>query len=413
VTTLGVAHSFEVWLPLTMTWAYNQVRLTPAVEAIVLAGRTENLEAFPWRPVYVPTSAADRLRLAATDRARRRAYPWSWGDAMRRHRPHVLHSHFGYRGWRDVPLARRFDVPHVVTFYGHDVTMFPRRWPVWRRRYAELFAAADLFLCEGPYMMASLVAQGCPQAKVRVQRLGVELDRLPCVPREAPADGIVRILMAGAFREKKGMPLALAAVARLRPRHDVRVTVIGDAGPAADEQAEKRRILEVVDREGLRDVVHFLGFTPYERLIEEAYRHHIFLSPSVVAADGDCEGGSPVIITEMAASGMPVASSTHCDIPEVVVDGVTGVLAPEGDLIALATRLEELCDAPERWAAMGRAARSRMEELFDVRRCTAALAARYHELAGQSGPGTAPSTGATGSKSGSGKPSDRSGAAPR
>jgi colanic acid/amylovoran biosynthesis glycosyltransferase len=381
VTPLGVAHSFEVWLPLTMTWAYNQVRLAPDVEAIVLAGRTENLEAFPWRPLYVPTSAADRLRLAATKKARRRAYPLSWGKAVRHHRPQVLHSHFGYRGWRDVPLARRFDLPHVVTFYGHDVTMFPQRWPVWRRRYVELFAAADLFLCEGPYMKASLVAQGCPEAKVQVQRLGVELDRLPCVPREAPADGIVRILMAGAFREKKGMPLALAAVARLRPRHDVRVTVVGDAGPAADEQAEKRRILDVVDREGLGDVVHFLGFTPYERLIEEAYRHHIFLSPSLVAADGDCEGGAPVIIIEMAASGMPVVSSTHCDIPEVVVDGVTGMLASEGDLEALAVRLEELCDAPERWAPMGRAARSRVEELFDVRRCTAALAARYRELA--------------------------------
>jgi len=74
-----------------------------------------------------------------------------------------------------------------------------------------------------------------------------------------------------------------------------------------------------------------LGFQPHAILFEEAYKNHIFLSPSVTALDGDTEGGAPVTIIEMAATGMPIISTKHCDIPEVIKDGVTGFLANERD----------------------------------------------------------------------------------
>lgn len=62
---------------------------------------------------------------------------------------------------------------------------------------------------------------------------------------------------------------------------------------------------------------------PYDRLLDEIARHHVFLSPSVTAPDGDSEGGAPVTIIEAAASGMPVVNSTHCATPEAVYDGRT------------------------------------------------------------------------------------------
>ena len=254
MTPIDVAHSFEVWLPLTMTWAYNQLHYAEGTRALVLAGTIVNLERFPWETVYASASSVERARLRALRRAGWRAYPRAYGRAFRDHRPQVLHSHFGYRGWADLPLARRFGPAHVVTFYGHDVIMFPRTWPVWRRRYAELFAAADLFLCEGPFMAGSLVELGCAESKVRVQRLGVELDRLPCRPRALRDGEPVRILIAGAFRPKKGIPAALEAVAFSRARgHDLRVTVVGGSSGSSIEEAERARIEDVVRRHGLAD----------------------------------------------------------------------------------------------------------------------------------------------------------------
>ena len=339
MTAIGVAHSFEVWLPVTMTWAYNQVRYAEGTRALVLAGSTANRERYPWEPVYTTTSRVERAWLRALRRSGRRAYPRAYGSAFRDHRPQVLHSHFGYRGWADIPLARRHGLIHVVTFYGHDVTMFPSTWPVWRRRYAELFDAATVILCEGPFMSHSLVELGCPESKVRIQRLGVELDRLPCHPRVLRDGEPVRVLIAGAFRPKKGIPAALEAVAFSHARgRDLRVTVVGGSNGSAIEEAERASIEEVVRRHHLADIVTFAGMVPYERLLNEFERHHLFLSPSVTAPDGDSEGGAPVTIIEAAATGMPVVSTTHCDIPEVVEDGVTGVLAPQGDQQALTRR---------------------------------------------------------------------------
>lgn len=377
---IPVLHSFDVWLPLTMTWAYNQICFAEGVEATVVADRTESLDLFPWSRLLV-TSPSDRVITATTCRLGRQAPPPSLLAALRHRPPQVIHSHFGYRGWRDLPLAARLGARHVVTFYGHDLQKFPHQWPLWRRRYEELFAAADLFLCEGPHMAATLVEEGAPEGRVGVQPLGVDLERLRYTPRRPCEDGRVKVLIAGAFREKKGIPDALEAVASVREEGlDVVVTIIGDAGSSEKERREKRRILDVIARRGLEGVVRLLGFQPYERLLAEAAAHHLCLSPSRKAEDWDCEGGAPVTLIEFAATGMPIVSTRHCDIPQVVEDGVTGLLADEGDVDGVARRLAELASDPERWEPMGLAARARMERHFDVRALAQALVRRYERL---------------------------------
>ncbi len=397
---LEVVHSFEVWLPLTMTWAYNQVRFAHGVAATVMTDELRTPELFPWDPLLV-ASRADRRAVAVGRRLGRPLPPPSLLRALRLRRPQVIHSHFGYRGWQDLPLAARLGARHVVTFYGHDVQKFPRTWPVWRRRYERLFAAADLFLCEGPHMARTLVSEGAPEDRVRVQPLGVELDRLHCAPRTAPADGRVKVLICGAFREKKGIPDALEAVARVRSEGlDVTATVIGDAGPAEDEQRERRRILDTIARHGLEDAVRLVGYQPYDRLLAEAGEHHLCLSPSRHAADWDSEGGAPVVLIELAATGMPIVSTRHCDIPEVVEDGVTGLLAEEGDIDGIAARLGELAADSDRWAPMGVAARARVEERFDVRECVRRLVGRYEDLAGDGGRPESPAAAGEGSRGG-------------
>jgi colanic acid/amylovoran/stewartan biosynthesis glycosyltransferase WcaL/AmsK/CpsK len=262
--------------------------------------------------------------------------------------------------------------------------MLPQTWPVWRQRYRRLFAAVDLVLAEGPAMRESIVALGCPPEKARVQRLGVETERIAFLARRPPADGVTRVLIAGAFREKKGIPLALEAVARLRDRGlSLSVTVVGGSNGSLGEEAERRRIETVVRDRGLDETVTLLGMVPFERFVAAGYEHHVFLSPSLTAADGDTEGGAPVSIIEMAAAGMPIVSSRHCDIPGVVEDGVSGLLAPEGDLEGLSERLAEVVEHPERWEAMGRAGRRLVEERFDVRACCASLRALYDETLGE------------------------------
>lgn len=378
---LVVAHSVFDWLPLTMTWVYNQVRFTPRTRAVVLADARASGDFFPWDPIYTASwidKKAARLweRIGTPHRAR------SFDTAIAQHHVSVLHSHFGSRGWFDLPLASSWGLAHVVSYYGYDLTLLPKSQPVWRRRYAKLFQSADLFLCEGPSMRETLVALGCPEHKVVIQRLGVDLFRLRYEPRRPPNDGVVRILIAGTFRQKKGIPLALEAVANVLEHHpSLRVTIIGDAAGQKREKAEKASILEVVSRRKLEPVVEFLGYQPYERLLAEAYRHHVFLSPSLTADDGDTEGGAPVTIVEMAATGMPIVSTRHCDIPGVVIDGVTGFLAAPGDVVDLTEKLQMALSHPADWQTMGEAGRHHIEEYFDVRELGRQLEERYRAIA--------------------------------
>ncbi len=88
-------------------------------------------------------------------------------------------------------------------------------------------------------------------------------------------------------------------------------------------------------------------------------RHHLFLSPSVTAPDGDSEGGAPVSIIEAAATGMPVVSTTHCDIPQAVDDGVTRAARPRGRSAGAGRTASADCSTtPERWPDDGRRRRA-------------------------------------------------------
>lgn len=372
------------WLPQTETWLYNQVRHLPAsVESHIVCESTSNLDQFslprlhslegepPWRQAW--DRQLRKLRL-------RRHFGFLVREA-RRARAGILHSHFGNMGWQNLGAARAARLRHVVTFYGYDVGQLPREDARWRERYREMFAAVDRVLCEGPHMAESIAALGCPRDKLRVHHLGVSMEELPFQPRQWRPGKPLRVLLIAAFREKKGIPFALEALGRLQHELPLEITVIGDASKLESSQVEKRRILEVIERHGLQPRVRLLGYRPWSVCFEEAARHHLFLSPSVHAADGDCEGGAPLGLIEMAATGLPVVSTTHCDIVSVLQHGVTGWLAPERDVDALVAGLKWWTEAPGEWAGRLAAARRHLEREYDARTQGGRLAAIYEELA--------------------------------
>ncbi|MBX0330766.1 glycosyltransferase [Oscillochloris sp. ZM17-4] len=376
-----IVHSLPIWLSTTMIWVYTQIRNTPDTSPLVLVDRLDHPEQFPMERLYTPRRPMPPRLVSLQRRLGVRFVPANYRTLLDTERPALLHSHFGDRAWFDLPLARRYRLPHVVTFYGYDISMLPRSRPYWRRRYRELFRRADLFLCEGEFMAARLADLGCPPEKVRVQRLGVEVGEIAFAPRRRQAGEPLRVLIAGSFREKKGIPYALEAIGMLAARGvPVEVTVIGDSSGTPREQAEKRAILDVIRRYNLEPATRMLGYRPYAELLAQAYAHHIFLSPSVTAGDGDSEGGAPVSLIDMAASGMPIISTRHCDIPGVVIHGANGLLAEERDAPALADHLAWMADHPERWEAMGWAGRQHIETNFDAQKQGAALGARYHSL---------------------------------
>ena len=380
-------HDVNVWLPRTNTWLYNEViALGGDWQASVVTNRLENRDEFPFEYVYSLRDNVSRPRWAIESFLRRTGLTTHAPSITRHCRAlgaQLLHSHFASIGWRNLRLARRLAIPHVVTFYGFDVTQLPRQ-QAWRRRYAQMFAEVTRVLCEGEHMAAEVARLGCDPAKISVHRLGVRLDDLPFAERTGTA-GPVRFLMAGSFREKKGLTdgmLALAELAGRRPDVDWQLTIVGGPGVSPLGESIARELRNIAQRHDVADRVTYPGFLSHAELTATAADHDVFLCPSVTAPDGDTEGGAPVVMIEMAAMGMPVAATAHCDMPGVLAPRNREMLVDEHDVAALGNALEWLVDHRDAWAAIGRENRAHCEAQFDHRVQGRRLAQVYDAVAG-------------------------------
>jgi colanic acid/amylovoran biosynthesis glycosyltransferase len=370
----------RAWLPQTQKWLATQLaHLPPGLRPVVACDRIENRAAFPMADLEcraeAPRGAMDR---AFPGGARRRFI----AGALRRHNGKLLHAHFGHMAWTDSQAAARMGTPIVASFYGFDATLLPRREPEWVGRYGELFDRADLVLAEAPVMADTLRRLGCPEGKLRVHHLGVDLTQLPFRPRTRAPRAPLRVLMAGRYVEKKGMPDGIRALAQARRAGlDAELTIVGgrsDDDPR--EAAEGAAIEAAIAETGLAAQVHLVGMRPFSDLVDLALDHHVLLCPSKTSSDGDTEGGLPVTLIELAATGMPVVATRHADIPEFVEDGRNGRLAQPGDVAAIARALLDVAQAPGDWPAMGQDSHQRAAAGFDAARQGELLGGLYRSL---------------------------------
>lgn len=326
-----------------------------------MAQSTINLDKFPTQNVYsilkrsIVSKILNMVHIKLTG-----SYPTRYFEKIiKENNVKLLHAHFGTEGVRYLKLKKNLDLPIITTFYGSDVSMNPKK-SYWKKQYIRLFQEGDLFLTEGNNMKQELIKLGCPENKIIVQHLGVDLTTFNFTPRTLPENGNIVILIAGSFREKKGIPYAIRAFAKVKKDHpNIQLRILGD-GPLRDQ------IESLIAELDISDSVTLLGYQPHDVFLTEATNAHIFMLPSITARNGDTEGGAPVAILEVQATGLPVISSYHADIPAVVVDGKSALLAPERDVETLAKHLCYLVEHPEVWSAMGRAGREHVEQEYDV-----------------------------------------------
>lgn len=369
-----VAHYVSNYLFLTGSWIHSQLTHMKKYQPIVLSyDKKTNLEMYPFDPVYCycELSFIQKVWIRATSWGIKGVFNAYCYQTLKKHQVKIVHCHFGDSAIHFLELKKRLGFSLVVSFYGADMSLLPKD-PAWRERYQPLFDEGALFLVEGPHMKQALIDLGCAQKKIVIQHLGVNLDEHPLKLRKPNEDGKVKILVAGTFREKKGIPYALQAFSRIIKQHpNVSLTLLGDSAGLARDEQEKKKILQIITDHQLEDHIDQLGFRPFDEFKQLLLEHHIFLSPSVTAEDGDSEGGAPVSITEASATGMPIVSTSHADIPEVVIDGEGGLLCAERDIEALAKNLDYLVSNPQTWEQFGKQGRARIEQEFN---CTTQVA---------------------------------------
>lgn len=175
--------------------------------------------------------------------------------------------------------------------------------------------------------------------KLAVLRCGVSFTGRQSSPAWAAKDSY-RIGTLGRLVEKKGVDVLIRAVAQLRDRpYRIELSIAGD-GPLRDELGK------LVTDLGLGDVVRFEGSMPHNRVQEWMHGLDAFVLACKRDANGDMDG-IPVVLMEAMSQSVPVISSRLSGIPELVVDGETGLLAAPGDADDLAAQIDRLLSAPE------------------------------------------------------------------
>jgi len=225
-------------------------------------------------------------------------------------------------------------------------------------------------------MQKRLIEIGCPEYKIKIQHIAIDLRkypfrmRLPKNKRE-----LVRILFCGSFREKKGLLYALDAVRQVYTQNSrIEFIIIGDG-------ELRLRVEEFLDRYQMRSYTHLLGFQSHSRMIEEMNAADLFIHPSITAKNGDSEGGAPTSILEAQACGLPVISTHHADIPNVVIPNESALLATERDSKKLMDNILLLLTDQDRWSTMGELGRAFVYTHHDILKEVKRLENRYIALA--------------------------------
>lgn len=287
----------------------------------------------------------------------------------------VLHCHFGSNGIIGAHLKKLgFCKNLVVTFHGLDVSKV-----ILSRKngkiYKDLFDQADLILPISNLWRDALIGAGAPEHKTFVHHLGVDVDSVQQKAKETSASSKTRIITTARFTEKKGLPVALKGLAdaiKKAPELEFQYDIIGSGNDAAE-------ITDLIEKLNLSQIVNLHGALSHSRVKEMLCNADIFMLPSHTAKNGDQEG-IPVSLMEAMAAGIPVLSTIHSGIPELIEDGYSGILVEEKNHQQLADAIIQLAECHKLRSQLAYNGRKTIEQDFNANKQNKYLVQMYEQL---------------------------------
>ena len=309
----------------------------------------------------------------------------------RKWRPDVIHAHWPFpHAYIALGAAKLFRIPLVLNFHGAELLLIrKKKWVKPLLKFAigqaqavfanssftagKIKAIRNVDVEWSPYgttLETSRLQGECRNGKFicRYDRTaapdaeGVKDEQLP-VPH--PVNGKFKILFVGRHIERKGICYLIEAAKYLpKDKFEIRIVGVGDLTEQLKQQAallDERR--ETKDERTQSASIIFTGKLSPEALANEYKTANVFTLPAIVDHKGDTEGLGVVLIEAMEL-GLPIVASNVGGIPDVVVDGESGILVPEKDPVALADAFKRLEANPTLIQKLLAGARKRIDECF-------------------------------------------------
>jgi glycosyltransferase involved in cell wall biosynthesis len=251
-------------------------------------------------------------------------------------------------------VAQYLKIPMVVHYHGYDASI-NKVLADYKEAYKKVFEYAKSVIAVSNKMKEKLMNAGCPADKIVVSVYGPD----PVFFDNHPLYHSQQFITVGRFVEKKASGLTIRAFKKVADKYpDATLVMVGDGELLTDCK-------KLVSESGLEKKVIFKGVqssTEIQRLMEGSIA---FVQHSVTATNGDSEG-TPVAILEAQAAALPVISTHHAGIPDVVIHNETGLLVEEMDVDGMAENMMTILKEENLAKKLGEAGRKRIAENFTL-----------------------------------------------
>lgn len=275
-------------------------------------------------------------------------------DFLKSQKVDVVLAEYGTAAAFITPVCKAIDIPLVAHFHGADASRY-KTLRDFKDRYQEMFNYASSVISVSHAMSRKLMDLGCSNEKICYNPYGPDQQFFEVTP-DYKSD---TLLAVGRQTGKKGPYLTLDAFRRaLKANPELKLCMIG--------QGDLLEVsMNLAKAWGIEDSVEFVGSASPDEIRARMHAACAFVQHSLVALDGDSEG-TPVAIIEAAAAGLPVISTRHAGIPDVVIDGITGFIVEPCDSRAMADRIVRLSCDQTLAEQLGQEARHRISTHFSM-----------------------------------------------
>ncbi len=281
-----------------------------------------------------------------------------------RHKPDMLSANTSIASLYTGILAKLFHIPSMAHI--RDIEPLGRIGQRLLRQNTRIIADSQA-------VQRHLAAQQIPESQLLCIYEGVDITQYQPLktPRGQEKDSSVTLGIVGQIGERKGHLYALKALRSLLPLYpELKLWILGKE-PEQSREGYTRKLQQYVQEHQLREHVLFWGFrSDIPELLEQL---DILLLPSLQEPFGK-------IVIEAMAMEKPVIASNVGGVPEIIDDGITGLLVPPRDDEAIRRALEQLLHQRDRWKQMGRAGRKRVEQYFSLERNVKSTEQVYQQL---------------------------------
>jgi colanic acid/amylovoran biosynthesis glycosyltransferase len=337
----------ETFMFPTLTFIYNEIKgLSENHEVKVLTTQRQHIESFPFPDVEVIPFEINRFKrrfrweLELRDISVNRKNK-SYGQKLTRlvdtFNPDIIHGHFAYESLIVLENLKAVSVPVFISFHGYDASQLLSRKSYVAKLNETFRKLAVHPICVSRYMQNDLSKAGVDLSRGKLNYYGVDTNRFKRPEGTIHGDKFV-FLQVSSIREKKGHIYTLRAFKKfLEKQKDKEKFQLVFAGGSGLLENMKMAAAEM----GISPYVEFAGEVSHAQAYEYLSKADVFVHHSIVGENGDKEG-IPNAIIEAMAMELPVISTYHSGIPELVEDGINGYLVKEKDVDTYAQRMSDI-----------------------------------------------------------------------